>query len=58
MSFSIDSQELSEYLKALTEGGLKIFVAKAEGQYNKEEISKIKIPIRRKSSASIGFVSG
>lgn len=30
------------------EGGLKILVLKAEGQYNKDEISKITIPIRRK----------
>ncbi|MDP3104468.1 MAG: hypothetical protein Q8M95_07660 [Candidatus Methanoperedens sp.] len=35
------------------EGGLKIHVLKAEGQYNKDEISKITIPIRRKNKYSV-----
>ena len=84
----IDSQELSEYLKAIVkgveeglkdssyhidaedtitvelavinskraEGGLKIYVANAGGHFNKEQISKIKIPIRRKIDASIEYV--
>lgn len=30
------------------EGGFKIFVMEAEGQYNREEISKITIPITRR----------